>query len=345
MKILVTGGAGFIGSALIKRMSEYGWSIDVIDNLSKQVHGNSPETNSETFKKIKNISNVIIGDASDVKSYESIFDKEYDSIICLAAETGTGQSMYQAKNYCQSNISSIALLNDLIVQKKIITKKIILASSRAVYGEATLDKNKNPYPSSEDDKLDPKSIYAITKLTQEQLILTGFPDISALIFRFQNVYGPGQSLINPYTGILSIFSTALLNDKDIYIFEDGLMTRDFVYIDDIVDGLILGIQYETEQKLTFNLGSGEKTTVLQVANTLKRLYQKDTRIIITGEKRIGDIRHNYADLKKANQIGYVPKVTFANGICKFAEWVLSQNINKSMYEESIQELRKSKLLK
>lgn len=345
MNILVTGGAGFIGSALIKRMNDYGWHIDVIDCLLKQVHGDNPEVSSETYKKVKDIANVVIGDASNVYSYEYFFNKEYDAIVCLASETGTGQSMYQAEAYCQSNINSIALLNDLISQKKIKTKKIILASSRSVYGEAKLDPNKNPYPSSEDDITEPKSIYAITKLTQEQLILTGFPNVPAIIYRFQNVYGPGQSLVNPYTGILSIFSTALLNNKNIYVFEDGLMTRDFVYIDDIVDGLMLGIKHQTDQKMILNLGSGEKTTVLHVVNSLKNLYKKDVEIIITGERRIGDIRHNYADLKKVNQIGFKPKVVFNDGICRFVDWVLTQNVNKSLYEESIKELRQSNMLK
>lgn len=345
MNILVTGGAGFIGSALIRRMSTYNWHIDVIDCLLKQVHGDNPEISSDTYNKIKNIANVVIGDASEACTYERFFNKEYDAIICLASETGTGQSMYQAKAYCQSNINSIALLNDLILQKKIKTKKVILASSRSVYGEAKLDPNKNPYPSSEDDVPEPKSIYAITKLTQEQLILTGFVNVPAIIYRFQNVYGPGQSLVNPYTGILSIFSTALLNNKNIYVFEDGLMTRDFVYVDDIVDGLILGIQHQTDQKLILNLGSGEKTTVLHVVNSLKHLYKKDVDITVTGERRIGDIRHNYADLRKVSQIGYKPKVMFDDGICRFVDWVLSQNVNISLYEESIKELRQSKMLK
>lgn len=344
MRIMITGGTGFIGSSLIKRITSYGWDIDVIDSLLEQVHGADPTT-SETYMSAKNVSNIVVGNASNITSYESFFGKEYDAIICLAAETGTGQSMYQAKNYCDSNISSIALLNDLIIQNKIKTKKLILASSRAVYGEAKLDGYGNPYPSSEDDLTDPKSIYAITKLTQEQLVLTGFPNIPAIIYRFQNVYGPGQSLLNPYTGILSIFSTALLNDKNLHVFEDGLMTRDFVYIDDIVDGIILGIQYQTDQKLILNLGSGEKTTVLQVVNTLKHLYNKDTETYITGEKRVGDIRHNYADLKKVSQIGYQPRVLFNDGIRRFVNWVLSQNINKSLYEESIKELRLSKMLK
>jgi dTDP-L-rhamnose 4-epimerase len=339
MKILVTGGAGFIGSNLCAKLLADGHEVSVIDNMSPQVHGDNPKPMDERIR-------LVIEDIYDVFSWAEFYNEEFDVIICLAAETGTGQSMFSAYKYCKTNICSMALLNDIILRKKISAKKIILASSRSVYGEAILDNFDIPAATKETDKLSPKSIYAITKLTQEQLLFSGFGDIKRTVLRFQNVYGPGQSLNNPYTGILSIFSTAIKNNKDIQVFDDGLMSRDFVYIDDVVDSILLCINNPESDGHTFNVGSGVRTTVLKVAQTLKEQYKSGVNINITGEKMKGDIRHNFADISKIKLIGFEPKIDFNTGIKNFVNWVESNGeIQYNNYENSIDELRKKGLLK
>jgi len=338
MKILVTGGAGFIGSNLCAKLLADGHEVSVIDNFSPQVHGYNPKPLDERIELVN-------GDVSDIISWGAFFGKEFDCIICLAAETGTGQSMFKSLSYCRTNINSIALLNDLILGGEIISKKIILASSRSVYGDAITDNFDLPIATKETDKLDPKSIYAITKLTQEQLLRNGFKNTPFTILRFQNVYGPGQSLKNPYTGILSIFSTAIKNGKEIQVFDDGLMSRDFVYIDDVVDSILLCINNSESDGHIFNVGSGVRTTVLKVAQTLKEQYKSDVNINITGEKMKGDIRHNFADISKIKMIGFEPKIDFNIGIQNFVNWVNSNDIQYNNYENSIEELRKKGLLK
>jgi dTDP-L-rhamnose 4-epimerase len=170
--------------------------------------------------------------------------------------------------------------------------------------------------------------------------------ISVVALRYQNVYGPGQSLANPYTGILSIFSTRLLNGNDLDIYEDGAESRDFVFIDDVVDATVLALEKQSANQQIFNVGSGVATTVLQVANTLKRLYNSDAKIKVSSKYRLGDIRHNYADLSKIkNVLGFHPKFNFRTGISEFVNWVKTQNIQEDKYENSIKELKQKGLIK
>ena len=170
--------------------------------------------------------------------------------------------------------------------------------------------------------------------------------IPAVALRYQNVYGPGQSLSNPYTGILSIFSTRLLNGNDIDIYEDGEESRDFVFIDDVVDATVLALEKKEANHQIFNVGSGVATTVSEVANTLKKLYASNVNINISGKYRLGDIRHNYADLSKIkNVLGFHPKFNFRTGISEFVNWVKTQNIQEDKYENSIKELKQKGLIK
>ena len=165
-------------------------------------------------------------------------------------------------------------------------------------------------------------------------------------FRYQNVYGPGQSLSNPYTGILSIFSTLIMNDKDINIFEDGKESRDFVYIDDVVDATILGLEKNVANCEVFNVGTGEATNVITVANKLISNYKKNINIVVSGNFRLGDIRHNYADISKINSLlGFIPKYNFDEGIQNFAKWVSTQEITESKYQDSIEEMKQKGLFK
>jgi dTDP-L-rhamnose 4-epimerase len=345
MKILITGGAGFIGSRLCKQLAKEEHEVIVFDNLLSQVHGDNKEE-SETVKIAHKNADILVGDASIIDCWKTFYGVYFDAIVCLAAETGTGQSMMKASSYCNSNITSIAVLNDLIVSGDIQCGKVVLASSRAIYGDAILDVNNNPIATKETDDKKPSSIYAITKFAQEQILFTGFGDTPVCVLRFQNVYGPGQSLKNPYTGILSIFSTAIKNGKDIQVFGDGMMSRDFVYIDDVVDSIVLAIKSDSANGETFNVGSGVPTTVLAVAQTLKEKYNSDVNINITGESMKGDIRHNYADISKIRKIGFEPKVSFEEGIKKFVDWVDSKGeISYNDYEDSLESFRKKGLLK
>ena len=203
-------------------------------------------------------------------------------------------------------------------------------------------------PTDEESRIQPLSIYAITKQQQEQMImLMGKAlNIATVSLRYQNVYGPGQSLMNPYTGILSIFSTQILNNHDIEIYEDGEQTRDFVYIEDVVNATILALENEEANNQIFNVGSGIPTTVLTVAQKLKELYNSSIKINISGKSRTGDIRHNYADLSKiTNMLGFQPRYSFDSGIHKFKNWVEKQKVYKDNYQETLRLLSKKGFIK
>jgi dTDP-L-rhamnose 4-epimerase len=190
-------------------------------------------------------------------------------------------------------------------------------------------------------------VYGITKQNQEQMVLCVCKaiGIDAVAFRYQNVYGPGQSLTNPYTGILSIFSSLILNGKPINIFEDGKESRDFVFISDVVEATILGIEKAAGWEV-FNVGFGEATDVITVAKTLAKKYEADVPLQITGNYRLGDIRHNFADLKKIKGVlGFEPRVDFENGISMFTDWVKMQEVSASKFDDSIEEMKQKGLFK
>ena len=238
------------------------------------------------------------------------------------------------------------------------------SNNESVYPSARLDANmKNGFfdpidlqtnqklklvATDELSKIHPSSVYGITKQNQEDLIMTVCPTIgiSPVALRYQNVYGAGQSLKNPYTGILSIFSNLIRQYKPINIFEDGLESRDFVYIDDVVDATILAIENEKANNQIFNVGTGRAHTVIEVAQTLIKNYSITVDLNITGNYRLGDIRHNFADITKIkSMLGFIPKVSFETGIDKFAKWVLSQEVEQDLYEKSLMELKSKGLLK
>ena len=374
--ILVTGGAGFIGSNLVLKLLDKGYYITVLDNLSPQIHGKNPETESSLFKSIKDKVKFIKGSVTDRENWEKALSNQ-DAIIHLAAETGTGQSMYQVHKYVDVNINGTALMLDVLVNGDYKIKKVIIASSRAIYGEgkyrskefgivfpshrAEEDLNKGDfevkYPNSsdltlvatdEESKIHPSSVYGITKQNQEQMIMTVCPTlgIAAVAFRYQNVYGPGQSLKNPYTGILSIFSTQIKNGNGINIFEDGKESRDFVYIDDVVDATILGLEKEEANNQIFNVGTGTPTDVYTVAKQLIENYRIEVPITISGNYRLGDIRHNFADITKiSSMLNFVPKISFNQGLEKFTNWVNSQEIQEDYYQKSIEEMKSKGLYK
>jgi dTDP-L-rhamnose 4-epimerase len=215
-------------------------------------------------------------------------------VFHLAAETGTAQSMYEVEMYHKTNIEATTkLLQFYLKFPDYVPNKIILSSSRAVYGEGC-------HGSVETDCINPLSVYGATKAYQEQLfriLLTGKIDFS--ILRLQNVYGPHTSLVNPYVGVLNVFPNRMLYDEDVFIYEDGLMKRDFVFIDDVVNAFILAMQTDVKYD-TFNIGSGVPVTILELANGLLQLLDSKSKIIITGKKRQGDVKCNFADLTKSS---------------------------------------------
>ena len=375
--ILITGGAGFIGSGLALYLINEGCTVTVLDNLSEQIHGADPEISSPLYQSIKEKVRFIKGSVTSRSDWEKAIDGN-EVIVHLAAETGTGQSMYQISHYAEVNIGGTALMLDILANQKTAIKKVIIASSRAIYGEgkyispelgpvypkhriaADMDKGhfEVTYPGAvtplqlvatdEESKIHPSSVYGITKQNQEQMVMTVCPTlgIAPVAFRYQNVYGPGQSLTNPYTGILSIFSTLVLNNKPLNIFEDGKESRDFVFISDVIHATFLGIEKEEANGQVFNVGTGVPTTVLEVAEGLIRLYGKEVPVTISGNYRLGDIRHNYADLKKIESLlGFSPSVSFAEGLQHFTAWVKAQEVQTSRYEESIAEMKAKGLMK
>ncbi|MEI1692550.1 NAD-dependent epimerase/dehydratase family protein [Acinetobacter nosocomialis] len=374
--ILITGGAGFIGSNLALKLMSKGYNVTVLDNLSPQIHGDNPQESSPLFLSIKDKVNFILGTVTSKSDWELAL-KDQDAIIHLAAETGTGQSMYEVQKYVDVNINGTALMLDLLVNNSYPVKKVIVASSRSIYGEGKyISKELGVvYPTQrtadymdqkdfevkyngsselklvatdEESKIHPSSVYGITKQNQEQMVLTvcSSMGIAGVAFRYQNVYGPGQSLKNPYTGILSIFSTQIKNGNKINIFEDGKESRDFVYIDDVVEATILGLEKEEANNQVFNVGTGIATSVLTVADQLVRNYNMDVPVIISGNYRLGDIRHNYADLSKIRKyLGFEPKISFEDGIKKFTQWVNTQEIQEDRYQQSINEMKEKGLYK
>jgi len=371
--ILITGGAGFIGSNLSLKLIEKGCRVTVLDNLSPQIHGE----NSPLYNSIKDKVRFIKGTVLSYDDWKNALDG-IDVVVHLAAETGTGQSMYEIEKYTDVNIKGTSIFLDILTNEEHSVKKMIIASSRSIYGEGKYRCSKHDivYPTERQDtdmargdfgvkcpvcgcdvellatdetsKIHPSSIYGITKQVQEQMFLVmgqslGIP---AVAFRYQNVYGAGQSLSNPYTGILSIFSTRIKNGNDITIFEDGLESRDFVYVDDIVDATILGIEKNEANGEVFNVGLGEAIDVLTVANTLVSAYSSSSKITISKNYRLGDIRHNYADLTKIKiKLGFEPKVNFKEGIRRFTAWVEKQEVVEDKYEQSIEEMKEKGLYK
>lgn len=368
--VLITGGAGFIGSHLALKLISKGYVVTVLDNLSMQIHGQQPDEESTLYLSIRDKVRFIRGSVTSKEDLRGAIEGQ-EIIVHLAAETGTGQSMYEVEHYTDVNIGGTAKLLDLLAKEEHRVRRIVVASSRAVYGEGryrSVEKG-HVYPlqrteacmrkgdfevkvegcqqplmlvgTDEESKIHPTSVYGITKQVQEQMVMTVCPvlDIVPVAFRFQNVYGPGQSLSNPYTGILSIFSTRIANGNNVIIFEDGRESRDFVFIEDVVDAIILGIESDRANNEVFNVGEGVPTDVLTVGKTLIEKFESDVKLVVSGSYRLGDIRHNYADLTKIkSMLGFSPRWTFNRGISEFVAWVRLQRIQSDKYEESINEM-------
>ena len=350
--ILITGGAGFIGSRLIAEFiqREPTCRIWVLDSLHPQVHGRGalPPTFPDQVRFIQ-------GDVADFSAMRAVVESAQPELVYhLAAETGTGQSYDMPTHYCAVNVLGTTHLVEAL-RSIGSAGRVVLAASRAVYGEgAYLDADGRecvglprrseamtagdfsvplpkgyrspgtPVSSHAKLPLAPASVYASSKLMQEYILAQACEGAAwqATMLRFQNVYGPGQSLRNPYTGVLSIFARQLLAGGRLAIFEDGQIARDFVFIDDVVDSLVRASEHHVPHATIIDIGSGEAVTILDAARILMRaLGRSDDAYSITGEFRVGDIRHACADIRAAQELlGWIPHVSLESGLTRLAEW-------------------------
>lgn len=376
MRVLITGGAGFIGSALALELVAAGHEVTVLDALAEQIHGPEPAA-SPLLARIEGRVRFIHGSVTDPAAWAACLPGQ-EAVVHLAAETGTGQSMYEVRRYTDTNVGGTAMLLDLLANTAHSVRKVVVASSRALYGEgryvaadgsvhhpvgrSALDMEAGRFglyhpttgeelrmvPTDETAVVHPASVYGITKQAQEQLVMTLCPAIgvAATALRYQNVYGPGQSLSNPYTGILSIFSTRILHGRPISVFEDGEESRDFVFIDDVVRATVAALVDDRANGEVFGIGSGVGTSVLSAARTLVAAFGREVPVEVTGAFRVGDIRHNVADLTKARELlDYAPTVDFPTGIGRFVEWVRTQPRQEDGYERSLRELKDKGLMR
>jgi dTDP-L-rhamnose 4-epimerase len=372
-KILITGGAGFIGTHLSKRLLQEGFEVRIFDSFSSQVHASNKTLHKDIAKHVE----LMVGDVRDLNLFKAALAGQ-EVVVHLAAETGTGQSMYEVERYESANIQGTAILFDHLVNDANRTvDKVVVASSRSIYGEGKYscsdhgfvypgvrkqkdllnsqfeptcpicDKECSLVQTDEESKLHPTSFYGLTKQVQEQMTLmfARTIGISGFALRYQNVYGPGQSLNNPYTGILAIFANQARENKPINIFEDGKESRDFVYVEDVMDATLGCIKHTGNVIDTLNVGSGERTTVLNVAKEIVEFFESESEITITGNFRNGDIRHNIANLDKIRKLlNYDPKWHFKDGISQFLSWAEDQKVENNGYETSLRELREKGLL-
>lgn len=350
-QILITGGAGFVGSHLADQLLREGHSVRVLDNLTPQVHGGRAPSYLSPEVELQ------VGDVRDPAAVRRALDR-VDVVFHFAAAVGVGQSMYEISRYMSTNTQGTAELLQAILDSKNAPQKIIVASSMSIYGEGTyicsqcarhaapqvrplaqLKSNRwelrcvecggvlKPVPTGEHKPSETNSVYALSKRDQEELCLIygrtyGIP-VTAL--RFFNIYGTRQALSNPYTGVAAIFASRLLNGQSPLVFEDGKQMRDFVSVYDIVRANVLAMQRKESDGEVINIGCGKPISIVHVAEILARSLGRQIAPVITQKYRAGDIRHCYADLTKARTLlGYEPKVTHEEGFRELAAWLAEQ---------------------
>lgn len=350
-KILVTGGAGFVGTHLVDALLARGDEVRVFDNLDPQVHGPEPRRP----RWLSPDAELVIGDVRDAEALARAV-RGADVIYHLAAAVGVGQSMYQIAPYTATNTLGTANLLQALVDREVELERLVVASSMSIYGEGRYARPDGgtprvvrrgaeqlrrhewelrdvdgaplrPLPTDEEKPLDPTSIYALTKADQERMTLQigeayGIPSVA---LRFFNIYGPRQALSNPYTGVCAIFSARLLNGKPPLIFEDGRQTRDFVAVHDVVQALLRAAERMEAVGQAINVGSGRAISVREVAATLARVLGVEIEPEVTGRYRVGDIRHCFADIGRARSLlGYEPRVGLEQGMAELVGWLQEQ---------------------
>ena len=373
--VLITGGAGFIGSHLVDTMLARGYEVTVLDSLSPQVHGDA-ELDDEGWpvyldpraKRIK-------GDLLD----EGVFEKSIEGVTHLAhlaASVGVGQSMTNIVEYTRNNVMTAAVMLETLSRKPHRIERIAVASSMSIYGEGAYARQSGsapvfpklrtneqlvnrhwelvegnetlkPLPTTEDKLLQPASIYAVNKRDHEEMFLAvgRALEIPTVALRLFNAYGSRQALSNPYTGVAAIFISRLLNDQPPLVFEDGEQRRDFVHVQDVADAFATVLDSDQRIWDAFNVGSGKPITVTQMASVLARLLHKNIAPQIMNKYRVGDIRHCFADITKISKVfGFQPRRSFEAGMAELIQWVATAKAPVNRSQESLAELQRSKLL-
>jgi len=362
MRVLVTGGAGFIGSHLVDALVREGHAVRVLDNFDPQVHGR------ERPNYLNRSAEYLEGDVRDRAALKRSL-AGVEVVVHLAAAVGVGQSMYQIESYASANVMGTATLLDVLVNERIALKRLIVASSMSIYGEGryrcprcgpvsppirpteqlaqrrweaccpACGAQTTPEPTPEDKPLIPTSVYAVTKRDQEELCLTvgRSYQIPSVALRFFNVYGPRQALSNPYTGVCAIFSSRVKNRKPPILFEDGLQSRDFINVLDIVKAIELVMTHPRALYQAFNVGTGCATSILEIARTLSTLYGAGVEPDVTQRYRAGDIRHCYADISKLRALGFQPSVSLEAGLRELVAWGQQERAEDHV-EEAAKEL-------
>lgn len=371
MKVLVTGGAGFVGSHTVDALVERGHEVRVFDNLDPQVHGQNagvPEYLNPDVEFIK-------GDVRDRQALKKALEG-MQAVFHLAAAVGVGQSMYEVHKYVDVNSLGGAMLLDILVNENNNVQKVIVASSMSIYGEGqylcdncgvvfpklrpnaqlemrqwemfctNCSKMVVPMPTGEDKPLFPTSIYAITKRDHEEAFLAigRAYEIPTVALRYFNIYGSRQALSNPYTGVGAIFCSRLLNERAPIVFEDGLQSRDFIHVSDIVQANMLAFEKEEANYEVFNVGTGHQMSILEMGNMLRDHLAPDLEPVILGQFRAGDIRHCYADINKiCGRLGFTPRVAFKDGMRELVDWVRTQQA-EDLVEKARAQLIERKLV-
>jgi len=367
-RVLVTGGAGFVGSHIVDRLIEDGYEVTVVDNLTEQVHDDKPEYLTDDAEYVW----------GDIRDRELMADLLADADVLnhQAGAVGVGQSMYEIEQYVDVNTLGTARLLDIVVNEEVDLDRIVVASSMSIYGEGqyrcpdceepryptlrdteqmerggwehqceTCETVLEPVPTPEDKPLDSTSVYAITKKDQEQLCRSvgRAYDIPTVALRYFNIYGSRQSLDNPYTGVCAIFSSRITNGNPPLIFEDGEQTRDFIHVSDIARANRAAIESDAGD-VAVNVGTGDPKTIRGIAETLIDLYGADLDPEIAGDFRAGDIRHCYADTAQAEEVlDFTPQVEFEEGMRELVRWAENQDA-EDRFKEAHDELEEKGLV-
>jgi dTDP-L-rhamnose 4-epimerase len=358
-QILITGGAGFIGSHLADHLLTEGWSVRALDNLSPQVHGEDATRPAYLDREVE----LHVGDVRDPEAVRRAL-RGVDAVAHLAAAVGVGQSMYELERYVSVNDQGTAVLLEALIERPV--QRLLVASSMSLYGEGlyrasdgrlvTAERTRaqlverrwepvgpdgaalEPIPTPETKAPALASIYALSKYDQERMgLLVGESyGIPTTALRFFNVYGTRQALSNPYTGVLAIFASRYLNGRPPLVHEDGLQRRDFVSVKDVARACGLALTADAAAGEVFNVGSGRSFTVLEVAAALAAaIGREDLEPEVTQRCRVGDIRHCFADVSKARRLlGYEPRVGFEEGLTELAEWLEGQIAHDRVTEAS-----------
>ena len=363
-KILVTGGAGFIGSHTVDALIARGDSVRVFDNLNPQVHGPSAKKPLYLHEDVE----FIQGDVRDRDSFKKAIEG-MNIIIHDAAEVGVGQSMYSIDQYISTNVGGTGTLWDILINDQNKVEKVLVASSMSNYGEGRYICNEHgriapklrsveqmqagqwemlcpkcrqpaaPVPTDEDKEMHCTSVYAQSKKDQEvySLMIGEAYKIPTVACRYFNCYGPRQSLNNPYTGAAAIFCSAIKNNKTPLIYEDGHQQRDFIHVKDLIRGKLVLLDSPESNYQVFNIGRGQPTSILEVAKTLIEIFDKSLVPDVIGKFRSGDIRHCYADNLKLRNLGFEPELSLKEGLTDLVAWV-DQQTSISRIEDAHQEL-------